>query len=200
MKKDMRKILVVDDDLLVLATLSLGLNQAGYQVLQADSGELAIRICAKESFDLAILDMRMPGINGLDVAKTLREKDYAPFIFLSAFNDDELVREAAAAGALGYLVKPLEISRIVPAVEIALVRHDELSKLEVMTANLAEAMAGNREIDIAIGLLMERYKSDRASVFNAMRAYARSNRCKVVSVAQRLISGEQLELSELRKV
>jgi len=198
-EKDMKKILVVDDDLVVLATISMGLSQAGYQVIQADSGELAIKICAKESLDLAILDMRMPSMDGLEVARILRKNGYAPFIFLSAFNDERLVKEAAEAGALGYLVKPLEISRIVPAVEVALVRHDELTKLEETTANLAEALAGNREIDVAIGLLMERYKADRASAFNAMRDFARSQRCKIDLLARRLIAGEHIELKSLVK-
>lgn len=191
---DIKKILAVDDDLVVLATISMGLSQAGYHVLQADSGEQAIKICARESLDLVILDMRMPVMSGLEVAKVLHKNSYAPFIFLSAFNDTELVKEAAEAGALGYLVKPIEISRIVPAVEVALVRHDELTKLEETTANLAEALEGSREIDVVIGLLMERYKTDRASAFNAMRDFARSQRCKIDLLARRLIAGEPIEL------
>jgi response regulator NasT len=190
----MKKILVVDDDLVVLATLSMGLKQAGYQVFQVGDGAAAIQVELLENPDLAILDMRMPGMSGLDVAKVLHERGRTPFIFLSAFNDDEIVKAAAESGALGYLVKPIEISRIVPAIEVAMVRHDELSKVTNNSINLMDSLNKNREIDVAIGLLMERYAIDRASAFDAMREYARCNRCKAFSVAQRLIDGERLEL------
>ena len=190
----MKKILVVDDELVVLATLSMGLKQAGYQVFQVGDGAAAIQVAQLENPDLAILDMRMPGMSGLDVAKVLHERGRTPFIFLSAFNDDEVVKAAAEAGALGYLVKPIEISRIVPAIEVALVRHDELLKLANNNLNLIEALNKNREIDIAIGLLIERYRISRAGAFDAIREYARYHRCKVTIVAQRLIEGEQLDL------
>jgi response regulator NasT len=191
----MKKILVVDDDLVVLATLSMGLKQAGYQVFQVSNGASAIQVEQFENPDLAILDMRMPGLSGLDVAKILHARGRTPFIFLSAFNDDEAVKAAADAGALGYLVKPIEISRIVPAIEVAMVRHDELSKAVNNSINLIDSLNKNREIDIAIGLVMERYNIDRASAFDALRDYARSNRCKAAIVAQRLIDGERLELN-----
>ena len=190
----MKKILVVDDDLVVLATLSMGLKQAGYQVYQASDGATAIQTEHNESPDLAILDMRMPGMNGLEVAKVFREQGRTPFIFLSAFNDDEVVRAAAEAGALGYLVKPVEISRIVPAIEVAMVRHDELSKVTNNSLNLMDSLNKNREIDVAIGLIMERHGLDRAGAFEAIREYARFNRCKAFSVAQRLIDGERIDL------
>ena len=113
----MQKILVVDDDLVVLATISMGLRQAGYQVLQVDSGELAVQICKREAPELAILDIRMPGMSGFEVAEILRKKSKTPFIFLSAYSDEESVKSAKELGALGYLVKPVEIKHLVPAIE-----------------------------------------------------------------------------------
>lgn len=189
----MTNILVVDDDLVILATLSMGLQRAGYRVLQADNGQAALQLDRTVRPDLAILDMRMPGMSGLDVAKAISETTRTPFIFLSAFNDDAIVREAVEAGALGYLVKPVEIARIVPSIEVALARADELSALEKQKANLAEALDSSREIDVAIGLLMERKRIDRAGAFGLMRSYARSQRCKVAEVAQRLVAGERIE-------
>lgn len=189
----MNKILIVDDDLVVLATLNMGLQRAGYQVFQADNGELALQLAQSEKPGLAILDMRMPGMNGLELARRLRESSKTPFIFLSAFNDEGIVKSAADAGALGYLVKPIEVARIVPAIEVALVRSDEFAQLELKSSNLADALHSNREIDIALGLLMERYRTDRAHAFAVLRNYARNQRCKVISVAQRLISGERID-------
>jgi AmiR/NasT family two-component response regulator len=191
----MPKILVVDDDLAVLATISLGLRQAGYQVLQVDSGMPAIRICKHEKPDLAILDMIMPDLSGLQVAEALRNETSTPFIFLSAYSDDNLIKAAVEAGALGYLVKPVEISRIVPAIEIALKRADELEQLRQSNADLGEASIVNRETNMAVGLIMERHHLDRAAAFDMLRANARGHPGGITELAQRLVSGEKVKLT-----
>jgi DNA-binding response OmpR family regulator len=115
-------ILVCDDDRLVLATLVHGLKTAGYDVLEADNGDDAILLARERRPDLALLDMRMNGKTGLDVAAYLRDHVGTPFMFLSAFNDERIVRQAVEFGALAYLVKPLDVRQIVPAVESALAR------------------------------------------------------------------------------
>lgn len=190
----MQKIMVVDDDLVVLATIGMGLRQAGYQVLQVDSGELAVQICKRENPELAILDIRMPGMSGFEVAEVLRKVSKTPFIFLSAYSDEESVQSAKELGALGYLVKPVEIKRLVPAIEIALARAEELAKLEDVNSNLIVAMEGNREIDVAIGIIMQYHQLNRADAFKRLRTYARSQRVKINAVAQRVISGEDILL------
>lgn len=115
-------ILVCDDDRLVLATLVHGLKSAGYDVIEADNGDDAILLARERRPDLALLDMRMNGKTGLDVAAYLRDHVGTPFMFLSAFNDERIVRQAVEFGALAYLVKPLDVRQIVPAVESALAR------------------------------------------------------------------------------
>jgi DNA-binding response OmpR family regulator len=115
-------ILVCDDDRLVLATLVHGLKTAGYDVIEADNGDDAILLARERRPDLALLDMRMNGKTGLDVAAYLRDHVGTPFMFLSAFNDERIVRQAVEFGALAYLVKPLDVRQIVPAVESALAR------------------------------------------------------------------------------
>jgi DNA-binding response OmpR family regulator len=113
------KILVVDDDRLVLATLTHGLAQAGYEVIDADNGDDAILLARQHKPELALLDIRMEGKSGFDVAAYLREYCQIPFMFLSAFSDEATVNQVKALGALTYLVKPLDIQQIVPAVEAA---------------------------------------------------------------------------------
>ncbi|HMS81158.1 MAG TPA: response regulator [Burkholderiaceae bacterium] len=115
-------ILVCDDDRLVLATLVHGLKSAGYDVVEADNGDDAILLARERRPDLALLDMRMNGKTGLDDAAYLRDHVGTPFMFLSAFNDERIVRQAVEFGALAYLVKPLDVRQIVPAVEAALAR------------------------------------------------------------------------------
>lgn len=191
----MPKILIVDDDLAVLATISLGLRKAGYQVLQVDSGHPAIQICKLERPDLAILDMVMPGMTGLEVAQAIKAETTTPFIFLSSHSDDDLVKAAVQAGALGYLIKPMEISRIVPAVEVALKRADELEQLRLSNANLGEAALLPSATEMAVALLMERHRLDRAAAFEMLRANARSFPGGIASLAQRLVDGEQITLT-----
>ena len=112
-------ILVVDDNRLVLATLTDGLTQAGYQVVDADNGDDAMLLAREQKPDLALLDIRMEGKSGFDVAQYLRTQCRMPFMFLSAFSDEETVAQVEALGAVAYLVKPLDIRRLVPAVEAA---------------------------------------------------------------------------------
>ena len=112
-------ILVVDDNRLVLATLTDGLTQAGYRVVDADNGDDAILLAREHRPDLALLDIRMEGKSGFDVARYLRTQLRMPFMFLSAFSDEETVAQVEALGAVAYLVKPLDIRRLVPAVEAA---------------------------------------------------------------------------------
>jgi two-component system, response regulator PdtaR len=189
----MTKIIVVDDDLLVLATISMGLKQAGYTVFQASSGVLALQICSHEKPDLALLDVRMPNMDGIGVAKALAEHKI-PFIFLSAYGDDEIVKTAVEVGALGYLVKPLEIERIIPAIEVGLVRAADLAKAEKTIDNLTSVLDSNREIDIAIGILMERHSLNRVTAFSKLRGYARANQKKIVTVAGAVMQGLDLGL------
>ena len=115
------KILVVDDDRLVLATVTHGLAKAGYEIIDADNGDDAILLARQHRPDLALLDIRMEGMSGFDVAAYLRESLQTPFMFLSAFADDDTVAQVKALGAVAYLVKPLDIAQIVPTVEAALV-------------------------------------------------------------------------------
>lgn len=113
------KILAVDDDRLVLLTVVHGLTQAGFEVLKADNGDEAILLAREHRPDLALLDIRMQGKNGFDVAQYLRDALDIPFVFLSAFADPATLAEVERLGALAYLTKPLDISRITPIVERA---------------------------------------------------------------------------------
>ena len=113
------RILVLDDDRLVLATVVHGLVQAGYDVIDADNGDDAILLAREHRPELALLDIRMEGKTGFDVAEYLRDVCRIPFMFLSAFSDEGTAAKVQALGAVAYLVKPLDIHQIVPAVEAA---------------------------------------------------------------------------------
>jgi response regulator NasT len=155
------RLLVVDDDRLVLATLVSGLKNAGFSVVEADNGDDAILLARSDPPDLALLDIRMQGKSGLDVARYLRANTEVPFMFLSAFNDAATVKEAASYGALGYLVKPLDIRQVVPAIRAALARAEEMRSLRANAASrdsVPEESANLRVLWLAAGILAERHR------------------------------------------
>lgn len=194
-------ILVVDDDRLVLASLGRGLRSAGYQVTAASNGKEALDCAARHRPDLALLDVRMPGMDGIELGRLLSERAGVPFLYLSAYSQSDIVQQAIAHGALGYLVKPLDISQVLPSIEAALSRGAELRTLRTTEVQLNTALAGSREISIAVGLLMERRNLDREQAFEMLRAHARSERRAVAEAARDLVGSiEKLNtLSEPRK-
>ena len=184
-------ILLADDDRLILSTLGQGLRDAGYKILEATDGAAAVHICETSHPDLAILDVRMPNMSGVEAAHLIREKTTTPFIFLSAYGDREVVQLAVQEGALAYLVKPVDIPQIIPTIEAALARAAELSELRQTTDNLGSALKGNRETSMAVGLIMERYRISQEIAFKILRNYARSERIKVNQLAANLINAAE---------
>jgi len=178
-------ILVVDDDRLVLATLVAGLKQAGFEVIEADNGDDAILLARKYKPKLAILDMRMQGKSGMDVARYLAANTSTGFMFLSAFGDADIVEEATRMGALGYLVKPLDVRQIVPAVRAALARWEELRS----TPAIAPESSGTpgRDEYIALGILMERLRIDHDRALDSLRAQARAEGTTVAQLAANMV-------------
>lgn len=189
--KSARHILVVDDDRLVLASISRGLKQAGYRVSEASNGEDAVNAAEKSLPDLALLDVRMPGMNGIELGRLLREHAGVPFMYLSAYGQADIVTQAAEHGALGYLVKPLDIAQILPAVETALSRAAEIRKLRDKEGQLTTALAGSREVSMAVGLLMERHHLGRDEAFEALRSRARAGRRALPEVAREVLESSE---------
>jgi response regulator NasT len=190
-KQEQRHILVVDDDRLVLAALTEGLRAAGYRVTGAASGEVALGVVARDAPELAMLDVRMPGMSGIELGRKLHEQSGVPFLFLSAYGDREIVRQAAEEGALGYLVKPLDIVQIVPEIEMALSRAREIKTLREKDAQLTAALAGSRNVSMAVGVIMTREHVERDQAFELLRARARSQRRPVEEVAKELLSSAE---------
>jgi response regulator NasT len=184
-------ILVVDDDRLVLATLVAGLKQAEFDVIEADNGDDAILLARKHRPALAILDMRMQGKSGMDVARYLAANTSTGFMFLSAFGDADIIDEATKLGALGYLVKPIDVKQIVPAVRAALARLQE-SPLQPRPpsprpATIVPEPAPQRDQFVAIGILMERLRLDYDRALEALRAQARAEGRAVDDLAARMV-------------
>ena len=188
-----------DDDRLVLATLVAGLRQAGFDVVEADNGDEAILLARRHRPPLALLDIRMEGKSGLDVARYLAAHTETGFLFLSAFSDRDAIDEAMSLGALGYLVKPLDIRQIVPAVEAALLRRSkgpasrsDAAAAPPQTAPADGPPAGGAQkstepdpdpnrassfpaVPVALGLLIERHRLNRVSAWSLLQSQARAS-------------------------
>ena len=208
------KILVVDDDRLVLATVTHGLSQAGYEVIDADNGDDAILLAREHRPDLALLDIRMEGKSGFDVAAYLREYLGTPFMFLSAFADDETVNQVKALGAVAYLVKPLDIAQIVPTVEAALSsvraqprgRPQASERAAPQAAAVPAAMGSSPPafapspasnpladpVPIAVGVLMHRYSLPRAEALERLQRLATADGRTLSQQAAALLDAVEL--------
>lgn len=183
----MTNILIADDDRLNLATMADGLRAAGYIVCTAEDGMQALELCAKHKPDLAILDIRMPKLDGIQTAKKMQVEFDVPYIFLSAYSDNETVDAAIVEGALGYLVKPVDIEQLNPTIQTALSRSAELKELRRSRDHLDIALKKDRDVSEAIGILVGKGLQDKDEAFDKLRNYARSNERKLVDVAKALV-------------
>lgn len=206
------KILVVDDDRLVLATVTHGLVQAGFEVIDADNGDDAILLARQHRPDLALLDIRMEGKSGFDVADYLRESLGTPFMFLSAFADAATVARVKELGAVAYLVKPLDIAQIVPTVEAAVAavrarREREshapvarpLPTAQATGATPAPLAPASRPVDplsdpvpLAVGVLMHRYSLPRAEALQRLTRLAQTDGRSLAAQAAALVDAVEL--------
>ena len=201
------KILVVDDDRLVLAMVTHGLSQAGYEVIDADNGDDAILLARQHRPDMALLDIRMEGKTGFDVAEYLRDVGHTPFVFLSAFSDEKTVAQVKALGALAYLVKPLEVGQIIPTIDAAFARAQEMRQLaeakvlleaqsaqDVAEAAAEEAATLGAVVPMAVGVLMHRFSLTRSEALARLRKTASAEGRSLSTQAERLVSAVE-ELS-----
>jgi CheY-like chemotaxis protein len=187
-----RLVLLVDDDALLLEFLTEVLGHAGYDTATAVSAAEAIRKIEAREPDMALLDITMPGMSGLELARHLHENTGVPFMFLSASGDAESARQAASAGAVGFVVKPVDAGRLMAAFESGLARADEIRQLRRTETNLNAALAAGRETSLAVGLLMGRFQADRNTAFEVLRDHARSSRRKINEVADQLLAAEEV--------
>jgi response regulator NasT len=194
MPKSKGTILVVDDDRLVLATLAHGLSQAGYDVIDADNGDDAILLAREHRPQLALLDIRMQGMSGFDVAAYLRAHCHVPFMFLSAFADAQTVAQVKALGAVDYLVKPLDIGQILPAVAAAFANLSPRATDAVIAGpeRAPEPALPEPDVLMAVGVLMHRYSLPRVAAFERLHRLAAAEKLGLVEQARRLLDAVEL--------
>lgn len=187
MTEDKLNILLVEDDQPTLKSLDLYLSKMGMRPYSAQNAEEAMECVKHQSIDLAILDSKIGKISGLELAKWLKENTSIPFIFLSGYTDSDTVDKAVENGAFGYMIKPVDMNQLRLMIESAVKRGEELIKLKNIETQLSTALENSRNISMAVGIIMERYKLSQNSAFDKLRQSARSKQAKLDEVAKQIV-------------
>src|SRR5688572_6489025 len=190
MDSDVRPtVLVAEDETIIRMDLREMLEEEGYAVVEAADGEQAVRLAREVHPDLAILDIKMPVKDGLAAAQEISEERIAPVLILTAYSQRELVEQAAEAGAMGYLIKPFQKHDLLPAIEIAKGRYQQLAALADEVGDLTERLESRKAIDRAKGSLMDRYKMSEADAFRFIQKAAMEQRIPMRDVAEKILDG-----------
>jgi two-component system, response regulator PdtaR len=164
------RILIAEDETIIRLDLRELLERAGFEVCaEARDGAEAVELARAEQPDLAVLDVKMPQLDGIEAARRILDERPIPIVMLTAYGQQELVSRAIEAGVFGYLVKPFRETDLLPAIQTARARYEELSALREETESLSEALAARKSIERAKGLLMEKEKLTEQDAFARLR-------------------------------
>jgi two-component system, response regulator PdtaR len=164
------RILIAEDETIIRLDLRELLVRAGFDVVgEAKDGEEAVALARSEEPDLAILDVKMPRLDGIEAARRILDERSIPIVMLTAYGQEELVSRAVEAGVFGYLVKPFRESDLLPAIHTARARYEELAALREEAESLAEALAARKSIERAKGLLMAKEGLSEEEAFARLR-------------------------------
>jgi response regulator NasT len=184
-----RRVLVAEDEALIRLDLAEMLAEEGYEVVgEAADGATAVRLAEELRPDLVVMDVKMPVLDGISAAERIVAQRIAPVLILTAFSQRELVERARAAGAMAYLVKPFVKADLMPAIEMALSRHEEISQLEQEVADLTDRLETRKLVDRAKGLLQTRFGLTEPDAFRWIQKAAMDKRTSMREVAQVVIA------------
>jgi len=186
-----RRVVVAEDESLIRMDIVEILSDNGFEVVgEAGDGETAVQLATELKPDLVVMDVKMPQLDGISAAERLSKNHVAPVVLLTAFSQKELVERASEAGALAYVVKPFTPNDLLPAIEIALARYQQIIALESEVADLAERFETRKLVDRAKGLLNEKMGLSEPEAFRWIQKASMDRRLTMHEVAQTII--EQL--------
>jgi AmiR/NasT family two-component response regulator len=184
------RVVLAEDEAIIRLDLKEILEEEEYEVVgETGRGDTAIELVRELRPDLAILDIKMPGMDGLTAARAIAGERLAAVLILTAFSQHDLVEQARDAGALAYLVKPFQKSDLIPAIEMALGRHEQLVALEQENADLAERLEARKLTDRAKGRLMDEHGLSESDAWRFLQRTAMNTRRTIAAVATDVIAG-----------
>lgn len=185
------RVVIAEDEAIIRLDLKETLQEEGYEVVgETGRGDEAVELVREHEPDIAILDIKMPGLDGLAAAREIAGERRAAVLILTAFSQRDLIEQARDAGALAYLVKPFEKNELIPAVEVALGRFKEMKALAAQTASLEEQLETRKVVDRAKGILMDKHAMAEAEAFSFIQKRAMGERITMRVVAERVIAGD----------
>jgi len=184
------RVVIAEDEAIIRLDLKELLEEEGYEVVgETGRGDEAVELVRDLKPDLAILDIKMPGLDGLTAARHIVGERLAAVLIVTAFSQRDLVEQARDAGAIGYIVKPFQKSDLIPAIEVALGRHKELEDLARDVGDLKDRLEGRKVMDRAKGILADQHGLSEDDAFGFLRQQAMNRRTKVEVVAQMVVDG-----------
>lgn len=188
------RIIIADDESLIRMDLREMLGHLGYEVVaEAADGGSAVELARKLLPDLVIMDIKMPDMDGISAAGELARDHIAPVVLLTAYSEHSLIGRAKDAGVCGYLVKPFRETELMPVIELALARFNELRDLEREVTDLKEALETRKLVERAKGVLMEVHGLREADAFNRMRKTSMDNRKSMREVAEAILLTHEVQ-------
>lgn len=185
------RLVIAEDEALIRLDLKETLEDEGYVVIgEAADGAEAISLVRELEPDLVILDIKMPGTDGLVAAREIIADQLAAVVILTAFSQRDLIEQARDVGALAYVVKPFHRNELVPAIELALARFREVVALSAHAESLSEKLDSRKTIDRAKGKLMDDHAHTENDAFRFLQTNAMSARCSMKEIAQKVLDGE----------
>jgi len=187
--KDRLRILIADDEAIRLMTLRTQLRALGFEVVaEATTGRQAVELASRCEPDLAILDIKMPELDGIAAAREITAHRTIPVILLTAYSEPELVERATEAGVFAYLVKPVSEEDLLPTILLARARFEEFRLLQQEVADLREALEARKVIERAKGILMKRLGISEAEAFRRMQVQSQKENKKLVEIARAIVT------------
>jgi AmiR/NasT family two-component response regulator len=185
------RVVIAEDEAIIRLDLKELLQEEGYDVVgETGRGDEAIELVRRLHPDLVILDIKMPGLDGLSAARQIAGERLSAVLMVTAFSQRELVEQARDAGALAYLVKPFQKSDLIPAIEVALGRFAELTSLERDVEDLQGRLEARKTIDRAKGRLMDEHGLAEQDAWRFLQQSAMTSRVRIDEIAQQIVDGE----------
>jgi response regulator NasT len=198
MSKKLR-ILIADDESIIRLDLKEMLEDNGHSVVgEASDGKIAVELAGKLKPDLIVMDIKMPNLDGLGAVKQINQGDKGriPVVMVTAYSQPELVEQAVELGVFAYLVKPIKEGDIMPTIEVAMSRADEMNALEKEVADLKEALETRKVVERAKGILIETYNITEAEAFRRIQKLSMNSRKPIKEVADAIILAREVNKTE----
>ena len=187
----MTSIVIAEDEAIIRLDLRELLEEEGYVVVgEAGRGDLAVTLVRELKPDVVILDVKMPGLDGIEAARQITAEGICAILMLTAFSQREIVAQARDAGAMAYLIKPFQKADLVPAIELATSRYAETKALVAEVGELQERLEARKVLDRAKGLLIDQHGMKEAAAFSFIQQTAMAGRLTMRSVAESVLKGE----------